>query len=279
MSCRCTGRRKCSLFACDMWEVSARKKSFFLLHLLLLLNFIWMDGPQIPISISFSELSVQAVLSIAMKCTVWCPAGWGLLIFPACGQQLLRGDREKVAPVDISSHGDVMVSKWAPGVSWWDGTCSVVQAQWTSLEWGWKEPDAGQEDCHKQLAGACRRIQELGKKASQQVEEKRKKKGECGNLSWLSSIFSGKGGREYFFSLMGQEGQGKKRSAWEMCQVVVNHSPKGLCCSKGFVSQEKYACGALVTSPWWFLHSLWKYLCAALGVRLQPFQMFPLFFQ
>lgn len=119
MSCRCTGRRKCSLFACDMWEVSARKKSFFLLHLLLLLNFIWMDGPQIPISISFSELSVQAVLSIAMKCTVWCPAGWGLLIFPACGQQLLRGDREKVAPVDISSHGDVMVSKWAPGVSCW----------------------------------------------------------------------------------------------------------------------------------------------------------------
>lgn len=105
-----------------MWEVSARKKSFFLLHLLLLLNFIWMDGPQIPISIFFRVISTGSFeYSNENKCTVWCPAGWGLLIFPARGQQLLRGDREKVTPVDISSHGDVMVSKWAPGVSWWAG--------------------------------------------------------------------------------------------------------------------------------------------------------------
>lgn len=54
----------------------------------------------------------------------------------------------------------------------------------------------------------------------------------------MNSVFYGGGGREYFFSLMGKEAQRMKRSAWEMCQVVVNHSPKGLCCSKCVVNQE-----------------------------------------
>lgn len=73
---------------------------------------------------------------------------------------------------------------WVGGDCTWSVVQTLGKAAW---EWGGKETHDGQEAHQKQPAGTCARIQGLGKKASSQVEEKERrrgeKKGECGNLS------------------------------------------------------------------------------------------------